>query len=63
MSDITFMVCGFWSTCFVPWGATAGCIVSFELLALAVARNNLTLNVVMLIYPFEAVKKWQESGE
>lgn len=40
------------------WRAFA-LFVAFELLTLFWIRDNLTLNVVMLLYPIEAIKHWQ----
>lgn len=34
-------------------------IIFFELFTLYKVRDNLTLNVIMLVYPIEAIKTWQ----
>ena len=36
--------------------------IGFELLTLILIRDNLTLNVLMLVSPIDAVKNWQGGG-
>ncbi len=59
MSDIAMMVLGFLIAWRLPWRATVTLAVAMELLALAVIRDNLTLNVLMLAWPLDAVRTWQ----
>jgi hypothetical protein len=62
VSDIFFAACGFlfaWRA--RPW-LTVAVIVAMELGTLAIMRDNLTLNIVMLIHPVEAIKQWQLAG-
>ena len=60
-ADIVWMSLGFWIAARLPWKATLALAIAFELLALAVIRDNLTLNVVMLVWPIEAIRDWQGS--
>jgi Protein of unknown function (DUF2585) len=59
MADIGWMVLGFWIASKLPWKATVALAIAFELMTLAIIRDNLTLNVLMLVHPVEAIKDWQ----
>ncbi|MGK7651359.1 DUF2585 family protein [Roseovarius sp. B08] len=61
-SDIAAMWLGFWLARRLPVWASVAVVVGFELLTLWVIRDNLTLNVVMLLYPVEAISDWQAGG-
>jgi hypothetical protein len=61
LCDIGWMIAGFWLAGRLPaWWAVA-LAIAFELMTLAIIRDNLTLNVLMLVWPVEAVKTWQSA--
>ena len=62
MADIGMMAVGFALARRLPVWATIGLALFFELLALAVIRDNLTLNILMLTYPVDAIRAWQAGG-
>lgn len=58
-SDMAMMVIGFLLARRLPlWGAVAA-VVLLELIPLLVIRDNLTLNVIMLLHPSDAIRQWQ----
>lgn len=59
MSDISCMMIGFALARKLPVWATILLAIGFELLTLAVIHDNLTLNVLMLLWPIDAIKQWQ----
>jgi Protein of unknown function (DUF2585) len=59
MCDVGFMILGFMAASRLPARATVALAIAMELLALAVIRDNLTLNVMMLLHPVDAIKNWQ----
>jgi hypothetical protein len=62
MADIGWMMAGFLLAARIPWKVSLAIAVFFELLTLWIIRDNLTLNVIMLFWPFEAIKQWQGMG-
>ena len=62
VSDLTCMMAGFCFAEHMPWQATIGIAVFFELFTLWAIRDNLTLNVVMLVHPWRCIKRWQQKG-
>ena len=62
MADIGWMVAGFLLASRLPvWASVALCIF-FALFTLYFIRDNLALNVLMLVWPVEAVRQWQGMG-
>ena len=62
LSDIFAMMAGFFLARHLPVAVTIGLAVAMEIAVAAVIRDNLTLNVLMLVYPLEAVRAWQMGG-
>jgi hypothetical protein len=62
VSDAAFMLLGFLAASRMRWWMTVGIAIFFELFTLFAIRDNLTLNVLMLVSPIEAVKEWQAGG-
>jgi len=59
MSDIVAMMIGFW----IAWRSriwlTVAVVLGIEITLAIVIRDNLTLNILMLIHPFDVIKRWQ----
>ena len=62
VSDALAMAAGFYLASILPVWATVALAVGAELFTGYMIRDNLTLNVIMLVYPVEAIKAWQSAG-
>jgi uncharacterized protein DUF2585 len=63
LSDIVMMCLGFLVAFRVrPW-TSLGILLAMEAGCALWVRDNLTLNIIMLIHPIEAIKAWQMAGK
>lgn len=60
--DVGMMALGFLVARLARVGIVVVLIVGMELGCLWWVRDNLTLNVIMLVHPVESIKAWQSEG-
>ena len=59
LGDITSVVLGFLLAGRLPVRCSIALFLLVELVLLVIYRDNLLLNLIMLTYPFEAIRSWQ----
>ena len=62
MSDIAAMMLGYWIARRIPAWASVLLVLAMELIVGAIIRDNLTLNILMLVHPSDAIRHWQAGG-
>ena len=60
--DIVAMLVGFWLAARLPVWLSVLLVVAMELIVVYFIRDNLSLNIIMLLYPLDAIRDWQMGG-
>lgn len=59
VADILAMIAGFWLARVLPVWVSVALVLGFELLTIWIIRDGLALNVLMLLWPLDAIRDWQ----
>ena len=59
MSDIAAMMVGFWLASRLPVAVVVALVIVMDVSVGYLIRDNLTLNILMLLYPLDAIRQWQ----
>lgn len=59
VADILAMVLGFWLAARLPVWLIVALAMGFEAMTIWLIRDGLVLNVLMLVWPMDAVRDWQ----
>ncbi|WP_428937954.1 DUF2585 family protein [Fontivita pretiosa] len=62
LGDVASFVLGFYVARKLGLWWSLGLILGIELVMLWLMRDNLTLNVLMLLWPIDAIRRWQSGG-
>jgi hypothetical protein len=62
MSDLGAMAVGFWLASRLRPRSIVTIALALEVVVAFFIRDNLTLNIIMLAHPFEAIRRWQMGG-
>lgn len=62
LCDVLSCGLGFLFASRTSWKTAIATFIALELLALYMARDNLTLNVLMFFLPLDGIKEWQMQG-
>jgi hypothetical protein len=62
LSDIAAMMFGFVLAARLPVAMIVALTIGMELVVGYWIRDNLTLNIIQLIHPFDAILRWQQGG-
>ncbi|MDO5621265.1 MAG: DUF2585 domain-containing protein [Paracoccus sp. (in: a-proteobacteria)] len=59
VADMGAMIVGFWLARVLPVWVSIALFLGFEVLTAVVIRDGLILNVIMLLWPMQAIRDWQ----